>query len=129
MENDMHSKILNNAKFSIIRKFKDTPSIVKCNYTCLNNKCNFDECLYKILTNNILEETKSADYCAQVVQDIAKNQYDWKTHSVEYYNIQKGGVDLVELRRTDVEYRTPYAFTGIIEYYKVKKFYMEPYDQ
>jgi hypothetical protein len=127
-EDHKHSEIFKSMVFPDTAKMRETRenAIVKCNYTCQNEVCNFSDCLIEIRKNPRLLKYHSKDVCEAIVLDIAKNQEDYLPSQVDGYSINRMGHELVHLKRSDCDGK---GVTGFIEYNDLRKQSMDYYDQ
>jgi hypothetical protein len=77
-ELDIHSEILKSTEFSETEKLREKKrsAIVKCQYICENERCDFDDCLTEISKHPKLLKYHSTDACKQIVRHILLHQND-----------------------------------------------------
>lgn len=111
-----HSDIYNCFVFTDTSKIAKSlnDAIVKCKYSCVNNKCDFTSCLFGI--NNKLElnnKFNMTDNCKEIICDIENHPSDYLPHVVDSFAIKRMNINLVLLERTNANGEN---ITGVIEY-------------
>jgi hypothetical protein len=122
-----HAEIFKSMVFPDTKKMRETRqnAIVKCEFQCENDQCDFSACLLEIQKNPRLLKYHSSDVCQQIVQDIATHQDDFLPSQVDGYFINRMGHELVHLKRKDGDNK---GVTGFIEYNDLRKHSMDWYD-
>ena len=127
-ENHKHNELFKSMVVPDSSKMRETRqnAVVKCEYSCEKEHCDFTACLVEIRNNPRLLKYHSSEVCQQIVQDISNHQEDFLPAEVDGYFINRMGHELVHLKRADCDGK---SVTGFIEYNDLRKQSMDWYDQ
>lgn len=127
-EEHKHAEIFKSMVFPDTKKMKEkrTHAIVKCEYSCENEICDFSSCLVDIAKDPRLLKYRSKDVCTALVENIAKHQEDYLPAQVDGFFINRMGHELVHLKRVDCDDK---GVTGFVEFNDLRKQSMDYYDQ
>lgn len=124
-----HREIHEHMKFpdsQLVKEYEDKP-IIKIEYECIKDKCDFKTAIKEIESNASLKmQWKSADVCAEIVKDIEANQDNYLPSQMDGYFITRMGRVLVHLNKKKDDQKSA-NLTGVVEYTDILKARMREY--
>src|SRR5277367_1757214 len=95
-----HNIILKNMQYRELYANKTERAIIKLEYTCPDNTCNFNDIRTYIKNDNILKNKwKMSDACLEIVNDIDKYQSDYLPNNINGFIITRFGQEILYLSR------------------------------